>query len=61
MKKKIVVLGSTGSIGKITLNLFKKDRKNLWTFASYEQGDELFSDRNVYPLGCIMKMEKINL
>ena len=41
--------------------VFKKDRKNLWTFASYEQGDELFSDRNVYPIGCIMKMEKINL
>jgi hypothetical protein len=30
-------------------------------FISYEQGDELFSDRNVYPIGCIMKMEKINL
>ena len=40
--------------------VFKKDRKNLWTFASYEDGDELFSDRNVYPLGCIIKMEKIN-
>ena len=41
--------------------VFKKDRKKLWTFASYEEGDELFSDRNVYPIGCIMKMEKINL
>ena len=38
----------------------KKDRKNRWTFASYEGGDELFSDRNVYPSGCILKMEKIN-
>ena len=38
----------------------KKDRKNLWTFASYEVGDELFSDRNVYPIGCVLKMEKIN-
>ena len=26
----------------------------------YEDGDELFSDRNVYPIGCIIKMEKIN-
>ena len=40
--------------------VFKKDRKTLWTFASYEDGDELFSDRNVYPIGCIIKMEKIN-
>ena len=40
--------------------VYKKDRKNLWTFASYEVGDELFSDRNVYPIGCILKMEKIN-
>ena len=40
--------------------VFKKDRNNLWTFASYEDGDELFSDRNVYPLGCVIKMEKIN-
>ena len=24
-------------------------------------GDELFSDRNVFPRGCIVKMEKINL
>jgi len=41
--------------------VFYKDRKYLWTFASYEENEELFSDRNVFPLGCIMKMEKINL
>ena len=40
--------------------VFKKDRNNLRTFASYEQGDELFSDRNVFPKGCIIKMEKLN-
>ena len=39
--------------------VFKKDRKHLWTFASYEEGDELFSDRNVFPIGCIIKMEKL--
>ena len=33
----------------------------LEPFASYEQGDELFSDRNVFPRGCIIKMEKVNL
>ena len=40
--------------------LFDKSKKYVWTFASYEEGDELFSDRNVFPKGCIIKMEKIN-
>ena len=38
----------------------KEDKKNIRTFASYEQNEELFSDRNVFPIGCIVKMEKIN-
>ena len=29
MKKKIVILGSTGSIGKNTLNIIRKDKKNF--------------------------------
>ena len=29
MKKKVVILGSTGSIGKSTFSLFEKDRKNF--------------------------------
>ena len=41
--------------------MYKKTNKFLWTFASYEQGDELFSDRNVFPKGCIIKMEKIKI
>ena len=40
--------------------IFDKDKKYVWTFASYEEGDELFSDRNVFPKGCIIKMEKIS-
>ena len=40
--------------------VFEKDNKHVWTFASYEENDELFSDRNVFPVGCIIKMEKIN-
>ena len=40
--------------------VFDKNKKYIWTFASYEENDELFSDRNVFPAGCIMKMEKIN-
>tara|TARA_B100000424_G_scaffold20474_1_gene14588 strand:- start:998 stop:1162 length:165 start_codon:yes stop_codon:yes gene_type:complete len=41
--------------------LFSKDKKFVRTFASYEEGDELFSDRNIFPVGCILKMEKVNL
>ena len=33
--------------------------KNIRTFASFEVNDELFSDRNVFPRGCIIKMEKV--
>ena len=40
--------------------VFFKNKKYLWTFASYEENDELFSDRNVFPLGCVTKMEKIS-
>ena len=29
MKKKIVILGSTSSIGKSLLNIIKKDKKNF--------------------------------
>ena len=29
MKKKIAILGSTGSIGKSTLDIIKKDKKNF--------------------------------
>ena len=41
--------------------LYKRTSKFLWTFASYDEKDEVFSDRNVFPKGCIMKMEKILL
>jgi len=39
--------------------LFYKDSKVLKTFASYDSHFESFSDRNVFPKGCIKKMEKI--
>jgi len=41
--------------------VFAKNKKYLWTFGTYELNDELFSDRNVFPKGCIIKMEKILL
>jgi hypothetical protein len=41
--------------------VYSKDRKFLKTFASYDNKDEVFSDRNIYPIGCILKMEKVNI
>ena len=39
--------------------VFDRNKKYVWTFASYEDNDELFSDRNVFPRGCILKMERV--
>jgi len=39
--------------------LFKKDRKYVWTFASYDE--ETFSDRNLIPMGLILSMKKVEI
>ena len=36
-----------------------KDKKYLRTFASYDDNEESFSDRNVFPIGCIKELKKI--
>ena len=41
--------------------VFKKDKKYLWTFASYDENEALFSDRNCFPIGCIVSMNKIEI
>jgi hypothetical protein len=41
--------------------VYKKDKKFLRTFASYDDKDEVFSDRNIFPIGCILKMEKVSI
>ena len=41
--------------------IYKRTSKFVWTFASYEDKDVSFSDRNVFPIGCIKKMERITL
>ena len=41
--------------------LFKKTKKFIWTFSSYDTNDEVFSDRNVMPVGCVLKMTKLSL
>jgi len=39
--------------------LFHKNSKYIWTFSSYDEKDEVFSDRNVFPRSVILKMEKV--
>jgi len=41
--------------------IYRKTKKFVWTFASYDDKDEAYSDRNVFPRGCIIKMERINV
>tara|TARA_R100001163_G_C5015784_1_gene160185 strand:+ start:681 stop:965 length:285 start_codon:yes stop_codon:yes gene_type:complete len=53
--------GLTPSIMITHAYVFSKNKKYLWTFGSYEEGDELFSDRNVFPLGCVIRMERVLL
>ena len=39
--------------------VYKRTKKFLYTFSSYDIKEECFSDRNIFPIGCIIKMEKI--
>tara|TARA_R100001594_G_scaffold74486_2_gene109176 strand:+ start:1904 stop:2188 length:285 start_codon:yes stop_codon:yes gene_type:complete len=39
--------------------VFKKDSQYLYTFASYDEKEAVFSDRNIIPVGCIKKITKI--
>ena len=41
--------------------VFKKDKKYLWTFASYDENEAVFSARNCFPIGCIVSMTKIEV
>ena len=39
--------------------LYSKDKKMIKTFSTYDTEDEIFSGRNVFPIGCIKKIEKL--
>ena len=41
--------------------LYKKTKRFIWTFASYDEKDEAYSDRNVFPIGVITGIEKRNV
>ena len=38
--------------------VYKKTKKFILTFSSYDTKDEVFSDRNIMPVGCVLKLEK---
>ena len=38
--------------------LYRRTKKFIWTFSSYDIKDEVFSDRNIMPIGCVLKLEK---
>ena len=39
--------------------VYKKTKKFLYTFSTYDIKEECFSDRNIFPIGCIIKMDKV--
>ena len=76
MVKKIGILGDIGSgksyVAKLfgypvfnadfeVAKLYKKDRKYLWTFNTYDEKEDEFTDRNVFPVGCIKELKKIEV
>ena len=54
-------LGLTPSKMVTHAYVFYKDKHNVWTFGSYEDGDELFSDRNVFPSDASLRWRRILL
>ena len=59
MKKKIAILGSTGSIGKTLINIIKQDIKNF-EVSSYNLSDEkiLVEDIDYYYSNTIARASK---
>jgi hypothetical protein len=41
--------------------LFKRSKNYLTTFSTYDEKDEEFSDCNVFPIGTIIELKKINI
>ena len=41
--------------------LFKRDKNFIWSFSSYDERDEVFSDRNIFPVGVIKELKKVGI
>jgi|TARA_A100000172_G_scaffold55607_1_gene35704 hypothetical protein len=53
-KLECCILVSQGFIHNID-----RKKKTLTTFASYDEKEPVFSDTNIFPLGCILSKEKV--
>ena len=41
--------------------VFKRDNKYLYTFASFDENEAVFSDRNIIPKGCVLSIKKVSI
>ena len=50
MKKKVIILGSTGSVGSTTFNIFKKDKKNfdVILLSTYSNIKKVMQQANIF-------------
>lgn len=39
--------------------IYSKNKKELKSFSTYDVDDEVFSGRNVFPMGCVKRIEKV--
>ena len=62
MKKKIAILGSTGSIGKSLINILKKDKKNIEVFllTAHKNYKELFKQIKIFNVKNIIITDPIS-
>ena len=62
MKKKIAILGSTGSIGKTLINILKKDKKNIEIFllTAHKNYKELFKQIQIFNVKNIIITDPIS-
>jgi 1-deoxy-D-xylulose-5-phosphate reductoisomerase len=62
MKKKIAILGSTGSIGKTLINILKKDKKNVEIFllTAHKNYKELFKQIQIFNVKNIIITDPIS-
>ena len=60
MKKKIAILGSTGSIGKTLINIIKQDKKNFEVIllAANKNYKELFKQAKIFNVKNIIINDK---
>ena len=50
MKKKIIILGSTGSVGQNTIDILKKDKKNfeIILLSTQKNINKIFDQKNIF-------------